>query len=85
MRLAIGHAALAAPAGLFGGLGGSKLTVDFMKIFGAQIGRPLLGGFFAHRDEFQHTLHGHRGISQIHGEQGDTLVLKGRKGSIADL
>jgi hypothetical protein len=64
MRLAIGHAALAAPAGLLGGLGVGEFAVDLVEIPGAQGCVAFLGHFLAQGHELQHLLRGHGCASQ---------------------
>ena len=59
MRLAIGHATLAAAAGLFSGLAVGELPVNLAEILRARGCVPLLGHFPADGDEFQHLLRGH--------------------------
>jgi hypothetical protein len=56
MGLAIGHTALAAPAGLLGGAGSGILRVDLAKIAAARVGCALVGHRARDIDEFQHRL-----------------------------
>ena len=59
MRLAIGHAALAAAAGLLGRLAIRVLPVNLVEILRARGCVTFLGHLFAQGDEFQHLLRGH--------------------------
>ena len=59
MVLAIGHATLAAAAGLFLRLGIREFTVDLVEILTAHIRRALLGHLTPDGDKFQHFLRGH--------------------------
>ena len=59
MRLAIGHAALAATAGLLGGLHLGEFAVDLVEILAPLLGRAFFGHLPPERDEFQHFLRGH--------------------------
>jgi hypothetical protein len=86
MRLAIGHTALAAAAGLFGGLLGSELSVNLMEIGGAHRGIALGGRLFAQRDELQHLLRGHGCAPKVlYDWRRDTLDRSGIKVSMSYL
>ena len=59
MGLAIGNAALRAPAGLNGGLVRSVLAVDLAEILGARTRRPLVGRFAVDIHEREHFKFAH--------------------------
>ena len=59
MGLAIGNAALRAPAGLNGGLVRSVLAVDLAEILGTQARRTLVGRFAANIHEREHFKFAH--------------------------
>jgi hypothetical protein len=65
MALAIGHAALAAPAGLLGGLVCGVFTVDLVKILRPQCGGALFRHLFVCRDELEHPLRCHSCASLV--------------------
>jgi hypothetical protein len=65
MRLAIGHATLAAPAGLLFGFGHSEFSIDFVEIFVPQIGVTLIRHVAVDFYEFQHRLFCHAGIPLV--------------------
>ena len=65
MGLAIGNAALRAPAGLDGSLVRSVLAVDLAEIRGPQIRRPLVRRFAADIHEREHFKFAHREPSEF--------------------
>jgi len=73
MRLAIGHAALAAPPRLFGGLLARVLAVNLAEIRLAETGRPLLRHVPVNGHELEHPLLGHDQLSLAMASQTVSL------------
>jgi hypothetical protein len=76
MRLAIGHAALAAPAGLFLGLGIGEFAIDLVEILGSGCRIAFLGHLAPKVDEFEHLLRGH-GCASFANEGVQSLIGQG--------